>query len=480
VGRAGWLTALGQSRIVFVLASVPLLAPCYWQSRVQAGDLASHLYNAWLAELIDGGRAPGLRIAWQATNVLFDLILGALFRALGPGPAERLAVGLAVLVFAWGAFAFISAVAGRRAWPLLPCIAMLAYGWVFHIGFFNFYLGLGLCFWALALTWNGAPARIAFALPILALAWLAHALPVAWAIALIAFSWLWRRLPSRLRPAALLAAIALLGLASAAIRFSFPTIWTPRQAAFVTGADQLAVFDGKYEALAWALFAVWSFLLARAIRSEGVRAVLSRLELQLFMLCAAGVLLLPGGILLPGYSHALLFITQRMSLSAAVMACAVVTSPRPRRFAAAFALIAVVFFSFLYRDERILNQFEDRLDEIVEQLPPGQRVIFGQRNSTPRVNGLTHMIDRACIGRCYSYANYEPSTRQFRIRVEAPNPIVVSTHESSLAMQRGGYLVQASDLPLYQLTIQPNGQFSVQRLKAGARSSTTRLEHLFD
>ena len=474
--RVSWRSALGQSRIVFVLASVALLVPCYWQSRVQAGDLASHLYNAWLAELVDSGRAPGLRIAWQTTNVLFDLILGALFRSLGAGPAERIAVGLAVLVFAWGAFAFVSAVAGRRAWELLPCIAMLAYGWVFHIGFFNFYLGLGLSFSALALTWNGAPARMVFAAPILALAWLAHALPVAWAIALVAFSWLWRRLPSRLRPAALLTAIALLGLASVVISHTLVSSWTAGQAVLITGADQLRVFDRKYEALAFALIALWLILIVTRTRSEGIRAALSRLEPQLWILCAAGVLIVPGMILPRGYGHALVYITERMSLTAAVLTCAVVASPRPSRFGSAFALIAVVFFTFLYRDERILNRFEDQLDEIVAQLPPDQRVILGVRDPTLRVNALAHMIDRACIGRCYSYANYEPSTRQFRIRVEGPNPIVASTYQASSAMQRGGYLVQASDLPLYQVGLEPNGKLGVRSLQAGERSGMTLLD----
>ena len=33
-----------------------LLIPCFWQSRLQMSDLESHIYNAWLAELIENGR----------------------------------------------------------------------------------------------------------------------------------------------------------------------------------------------------------------------------------------------------------------------------------------------------------------------------------------------------------------------------------------------------------------------------------------
>ena len=54
---------------------------------------------------------------------------------------------------------------------LMPGVAMLAYGWVFHMGFFNFYLALGLCFWALAIAWNSTPARLAGATVVLMVAY---------------------------------------------------------------------------------------------------------------------------------------------------------------------------------------------------------------------------------------------------------------------------------------------------------------------
>jgi len=480
VGRVRTRAPFGLDRVPIAhgLASIALLVPCFWQSRIQAGDLASHSYNAWLAELVRSGRAPGLRVAWQSTNVLFDWILAALAFQLGPEWAERLAVSLAVLVFAWGAFGFVSAVSGRRAWDGLPCIAMLAYGWVFHIGFFNFYLGLGLSLCAFALAWSGAPARIAAAVPILALAWLAHALPVAWAIALIAFTGIWRRLPPRFRPRATLAAVLLLTGASALVSYLFPTRWTLRQAALVSGADQLRVFDASYDLLALALLASWAFVVARSIRGEGVRAFLSRLEVQLFLICVASVAIVPGAILLPGYGHALVYVAERMSLGAAVLACAVVASVGPGRSRLVFPLIALVFFAFLYRDERRLNRFEDRLDEVVAALPGVQRVILGVRDPSLRVNALAHSIDRACIGRCYSYANYEPSTLQFRVRAEAPNPIVVESYEASRAMQMGGYFVRARDLPLSEIVLASDGSLAVRPLAAGAATSMTLVEIL--
>ena len=52
------------------------------------------------------------------------------------------------------------------------------------------------------------------------------------------------------------------------------------------------------------------------------------------------------------------------------------------------------------------------------------------------------MIDRVCLGRCFSYANYEPSTAQFRIRTVAENPYVTARYEDSWRMQNGSYVVQ--------------------------------------
>src|ERR1035438_9181138 len=192
-------TALLRSKWVYALASLLFLVPCYWQPRIQAGDLSSHIYNSWLSQLIESGRLQGLVMVQQTTNILFDLILSGLFKVVGPEAAQRIAVSLAVLTFVWGAFAFSGAVAARRPWHLVPSIAMLAYGWVYHMGFFNFYLSLGLCFWGLALVWDWNARRMAMAAPIFVVAYVAHALPVVWAGCLVSYLLIARNLSPRLR-----------------------------------------------------------------------------------------------------------------------------------------------------------------------------------------------------------------------------------------------------------------------------------------
>src|ERR1700704_5057164 len=106
-------------RVRVALLSVAALIPCFWQRRIQAGDLSSHIYNSWLAQQIDLGRAPGLTIVPVTTNVLFDLTLSWLFRSFGAEAAQRIAVSLVVLIFFWGAFALVSATSKTPPWFLV-------------------------------------------------------------------------------------------------------------------------------------------------------------------------------------------------------------------------------------------------------------------------------------------------------------------------------------------------------------------------
>jgi len=449
----------------YTLASAALLIPCFWQARIQAGDLGSHIYNAWLAELIRQGKAPGLAIVPRSTNVLFDLLLSALFGAVGSAAAQRVAVSLAVLVFAWGAFAFLAATA-RREWALLPVIAMLAYGWVFHMGFFNFYLSLGLCFWALALAWNPSPRRVLAAALILALAYTAHGLPVAWAAAVLAFLWLARRLPAKRGQ---LIVTAVLGICALHIAMSVTmmTRWTYWQIKRVAGVDQAWVYDDKYWVTGAGLLLVWIVLLWESVRQNRARRLWGGELFLVFGLTAAGIFLLPTWAWLPGYQHALVFVSERMSLVMGVLAAALAATASPRRWQRwAIGVLAAVFFAFLWVDERALNRFEDQTRDAIALLPPMARVV-SNADADLRVNALTHIIDRACIGRCFSYANYEPSSGQFRIRVTGPTAIVAPTDMDSSRMQNGGYAVKQRDLPLYRISVAGDNTLVVESLPAG-------------
>ena len=468
------LAALKRSRWLYALVSLLLVAPCYWQSHIQAGDLSSHIYNAWLAQSIEGGRILGLRIAAQSTNVLFDLMLYGLLNVVGPDWAQRISVSLAVLIFIWGAFAFARAVSGRVPWQILPCIAILAYGWVFRMGFFNFYLSMGLCLWALALLWEPSGRHIAAALPILAVAYLAHALPVAWVAGLAVYNGIARRFPANQRAYLFFGSIAAVVALRVAIAAKMQSVWSANQIVMTTGADQVWVFDSKYYAVMVALLFVWVVLFLNLTRGGAARQVFTGVPFQLCIVSAAAILILPNTILIPGYKHTLGFVAERMSLGVGICICAFLAGAGARSFErGAIVAVAAVFFAFLYHDERAINALEDRMERMLAVLPPGQRVISAIDDESLRIN-LAHVIDRACIGHCYSYANYEPSTAQFRVRADAPNPYVTPLYADSWLMQVGSYVVKDRDLPLYQVDLDASGQMVVKSLRAGEACGSTK------
>lgn len=459
-------------RFWYVLASLAVLLPCYWQPRIQGGDLSSHIYNVWLAGLIRAGRTEGLTIVPLRTNVLFDWILESLFRWFGADWAQRLAVSAAVLIFAWGCFAFVSTLAGRRAWPMMPCLALLAYGWVFHMGFFNFYLSLGLCFWSLALAWKPRPARLIGAVALFFIAYAAHALPVAWAVAVWAYSWVANRLPPRVRPWLMALSLALMAAAHIAVRRALVSVWSVNQLSSATGADQAWVFDGKYFLLTALLLLIWGALFVELLQAQGGRGVASSVPLHWSVLTAAGIFILPSTVLIPGYQHALVYIAERMSLAVAVCFCALLATAPIRKFPhGALAALALIFFAFLFRDERRLNHFEDRVEQAVDQLPSGARVVSPIIDPELRADALTHMVDRACLARCFSYANYEASTAQFRIRVVRPNSYVVADYGDSWNLQNGKYVIKQGDPRLVSLSVSDQGQVQAQSLQPGVRNA---------
>ena len=458
------------------IISLLVLVPCFWQSRIQAGDLSSHLYNAWLSILIGEGKAPGLEIVPQHTNVLFDLMLAGLMRAVGPWGAEHIAVPLAVLIFFWGAFALVCRISRSRPWYVLTFLAILAYGWVFHIGFMNYYLATGLSFWAFALLWKPAPWPALAALPLVALAAVAQVIPVAWMMGALVYAWAARRIRPRVRLILMLASFGALIVIRHFLIAHFPTYWSVKQVVSVVGTDQVSVFESKYHLLEIVLLAVWLSLFAGAVRRRGIARILLGIPLQIFLLASAAIFLLPDAVLLPGYAHPLRYVSQRMSLIAGVACCAMLAGAVPgRRVKIATAVLAGMFFAFLYVDTRALNRVEDLMEQSVARVPAGSRVVSALCDERRDVNLLAHTIDRVCIRRCFSYANYEPPSAAFRIRAEGVNPIVVASDADSVALQNGTYIVRPGDLPLYQIYLR--GRYLDTRLlRAGDPTGATCFE----
>src|SRR5258708_19484197 len=69
------LSFLRENLFAVVVISALLVIPCFWHSRIQAGDLGSHVYNGWLAQLIEHHQISGLTVARQWSNILFHLLI---------------------------------------------------------------------------------------------------------------------------------------------------------------------------------------------------------------------------------------------------------------------------------------------------------------------------------------------------------------------------------------------------------------------
>ncbi|MGB9604260.1 MAG: hypothetical protein ACPL88_00090 [Bryobacteraceae bacterium] len=463
-------------RIAALVSAVSalVLVPCFWLPRIHAGDLSSHLYNAWLAQLVREGKVEGLAVTWQWTNILFDLLLRALMSVGGPRLAERVAVAAAVLVFFWGAFALASAMSRRHPWFMVPCLAGLAYGWTFRMGFFNFYLSLGLCLWALALVWRRG-LRNPWAYVLLALAAFAHAMPAVWAAGVAVYIAAAGRFRPRRRWIPLACVLAGLGAVRLFMELAFETQWRFQQVASATGADQFWVYGRKYVPIFVAVLTLWGLLFLRLAESRGKTRTILGLQFQVLLLTAAGILVIPAWVLLPGHSIAFQFIDERTSVTAGVLACSFLASTTPSRLErAGMAAAVTAFFALLCSDAARWDRLEREMTMAVRSLPPGQRVVSQLCLAGSRVDPLRHMLDRACLGWCFSYGNYEPSSGQFSLRTLGPNRVVADERSVVWGLETGQHVVAARELPLYQVEWgDRGGRLKVRSLQPGERAGAS-------
>ena len=445
--REHWL------RIAAVSALV--LLPCFWHAEIEADDLGSHLYNAWLVQLIHRGQAPGLWVTHPWTNVLFDDMLSGFGAMFGLHAGEKISVALAVLIFFWGTFAMVAAATRRAPWLLAPCIALVAYGWTFEMGFFNYYLSLGLAFFGLAIFWRGSGWKRLAAFLAVPLALLANPLGPIWLIGACAFIWMEQKAARRYQ--ILWFAIAAAGLFAipkilgAFFRLDPPT----RPFYFFNGADQLVLYGPRYQIVEYGLIAL--AVLAIALdwfgrqKESGVWEQYA-LPAQFYALALLSVWVLPGGVQVTSQSTAASLLTERFTTISAALACCVLGAMRPKRWhLAATGAIAFVFFAFLYQDTARVNGLERQIVQLVSKLPPNQRVMGTILPQDPSRVLIQHILDRACIGRCFSYGNYEPSSEDFRVRARQGNPYVLTDFRLAASTESGDYKVQPRDLPAYQV-----------------------------
>jgi hypothetical protein len=430
----------GIAAIFFI--SVVVLVPCWWHRRIEAGDLASHVYNAWLAQLIEKGQAPGLYIAKQWNNILFDVALLRAANVVGIDAAQKIVVPICVLVFFWGVFAFVAVVTERPPWFLTPCIAMLAYGYSFSMGFMNYYLSLGLACFGLAIVWRarridwipGAMAAL--------LAMLAHPIGFLWLVGTIAYTRIRAKVPGLWKVALPMATACCFGLACwyVAHRPPLSADWNRGPLYLYNGADQLGLYGNRYYFLAGTAF-LFGFIcvVVDLYARRNDRPSWKAFELYLVAFCATA--LLPENMRPSLYDGWIGLLGSRLTTICAIFGLCFLGSLKPRKWhLAGFTVCATVFFAFLYQDTGWLNRLEANAEKLVAGLPADTRVIVTtQAPGDSRISFIGHAVERACIGHCFSYANYEPASGQFRVRVRKGSPVAASSTDDAEDMMSGQF-----------------------------------------
>jgi hypothetical protein len=461
---APWAIGIGVGALPLAVLLVP---------RPATGDLHSHVYNAWLARLAARGEVPGVVVVGTWTNVLVDHLLERLLAIFSVPVAETLAMLLLAEAFLWSSFVFCRALTRRSCWEWLPVLGSLALGWTFQMGFANWYASAALSLLAAAVALGSSRwrVRVGVAMPLILLAATASPLPVVWSVVAVALVLVIRRWPGRAAPATL-AAVAVTCAPAAALLLSGRARYHVWQLSTASGADQLHVFGDHYRWFAIALLAIWAATL-EASRSQPARA--SALAVAVFS--TATCLLVPDVMRFPGFAAPFSFHAARTSLLSGIAWTALGACAPPVRWrSAVIGLLVVGWSALVVTDVRAISRAHQDIERAIATLPPGSRIVSAIRTAPSRVQVLEHVVDAACVGRCFSWGNYEPASTQFRVRARGDNAFVVSAYSDAMHLVAGTY--RAPDLPFPLWKLHPCGQSGDPRICASsvAAGEAIRLE----
>ena len=445
--------------LALIAVSTLLVVPCFWHTHIQAGDLGSHVYNAWLAQLAQRHEVSGIVVVNQWNNVLFDLLMLHAANVFGFVAAERIVVSLGVLLFFWGAFSFLAIVSGRVPWLVAPFLFVLAYGYAFHMGFMNYYFSIGLALFALATGLRGGAGNWLVAATLAALSLVAHPLGFVLFIALAIYISVWPRLPRWPRLMLPLLAVGSFVLLRGYFHANQNLLPSWRGDGFwqLLGQDQMNVYGYRYLvlswfALAWGVFSAAAGLYDWIFRErEPARALW--LATEVYAVAVAATVCLPENFRTGLYAGWVGLLVSRLTLVTGVFGLLVLTSLRlPRWTWRGAAVIAAIYFGLLWQDTGKLDRLEANAHSLIQGLVPGTRIVaVANAPEDWRVPFIYHSIDRACIGHCFSFANYEASSLQFRVRALRDNSIVTTSVDQSDDMSSGEYRVRKGDLPLVSI-----------------------------
>jgi hypothetical protein len=245
------------------------------------------------------------------------------------------------------------------------------------------------------------------------------------------------------------------------------------------GQNQINLFGHRYVILSWIALA-WGIAIALAaiydwtfrVRSPSVDL---RLAVELYLLAVIATFCLPENFHVGLYAGWIGLLVSRLTLVTAIFGLLVLACLRlPRWSIHGNVLCASLFFFFLYQDTGKLDRMERTAREAIQALAPGTRIVaVANAPQDWRIQFIYHSIDRACVGHCFSFANYEPSSLQFRVRALPGNYLVTTSVDQSDDLSSGDYIVREEDLPLtsiYQCDQADFTQLCALPLRAGQKT----------
>jgi len=411
-----------------------------------------------LVQLIEKGDAPGLWIANQPTNVLFDFMLTSLGKIVPLLLAAKIAVALSVLLFFWSTFAFAASTSGRAPWALCAAIAMVSYGWTFNMGFLNYYLSVGLSFLGIAIIWKGNRWERLAVLILVPLIAIAHPIGLVWLGCASIYVFAFRYTSKRYR-IVLFAAAALSLLALHFYLWRHFLVSSKKHPFYLySGFDQFALFGPAFKLPAMALAGIFLVAIAvdfaKRLKTSGGLGQTWSMVLQLYVLVFLAVTLLPDSIKLLQSQAPLSLLSARLTSISAVLICCLAGMILPRKWHYfAFAAPAMVFFCLLYLETARVNRIEDQADKLIATLPPMRHIAVTIPDEPHSRLTLEHVVDTACIHHCFTYGNYEASSGQFRVRGLPGNWFVTSDYSAAAEISAGTYTAQQSEMPMYQIYV---------------------------
>jgi hypothetical protein len=335
---------------------------------------------------------------------------------------------------------------------------MLAYGYSFSMGFMNYYLSLGLGCFGLAILWRARRFEWLAAAPLALLALLAHPIGFLWLVGTVAYTRIRTKLPGWWKLASPVAVAS--GFAAVywytSHRPSLFAEWDRGPFYLYNGADQLGLYGRRYLLLAGAAFLFGLICVAvdlHARRRDSSSWKLFELPFELYVVAFCVTALLPENLRPSLYGGWIGLLGSRLTSISAIFGLCLIGHLKPGKWhLAGFGVCAIVFFAFYYQDTGWLNRLEANAEKLVADLPAGTRVIVTARApADSRIAFIGHAVERACIGHCFSYANYEPASREFRVRVRKGSLVVTSSTDDAEDMASGEYQVDDTDLPLKQI-----------------------------